>query len=130
MSEKMQLGSDIGKYILGLMDMEPEYQEYFITFVDCCDKLQEKKTMSEQEQYTLSRKLIRTLAWFEFRLPLYWCSMVRHVMQHIVPKSVVFGQAWACINTHTHTHTHTRTHTYTYTHTHTHTHTHRQYDDR
>ena len=95
LAEVLQVGGDIGKYLIGLMDITEEYKIKFVALLDCFDRMQTKTPMSDDESTECQEKLVRTMAWLEKSLPLYWCTTVRLLLLHIIPRMGTFGLLWA-----------------------------------
>ena len=95
LDEALQVGGCIGKYMIGQLEMDDSYKSAFVDLLDCFDKIQAKLPMSDQEKSECQNKLVRTLAWLEIKLPVYWCTIVRHLLLHIIPKMDTFGSMWA-----------------------------------
>lgn len=93
--EALQIGGDIGKYMIKQLDLDTSYTSAFVDLLDCFDKKQAKLPMSDEEKGACQKKLVRTLAWLEIKLPIYWCTIVRHLLLEIIPKMDVFGAMWA-----------------------------------
>ena len=85
----------MGKYIIGKLDLDESYKSVFVDLLDCFDQMQAKLPMSDDEKTKCQEKLTRTLAWLEIKLPMYWCTIVRHLLLHIIPKMETFGNFWA-----------------------------------
>ena len=85
----------MGKYMIGKLDLDESYKSAFVDLLDCFDQMQAKLPMSDDEKKKCQEKLTRTLAWLEIKLPIYWCTIVRHLLLHIIPKMETFGNIWA-----------------------------------
>lgn len=77
------------------LDLDTSYKSAFVDLLDCFDQMQAKLPMSDEEKEACQKKLVRTLAWLEIKLPIYWCTVVRHLLLEIIPKMDTFGAIWA-----------------------------------
>jgi hypothetical protein len=90
------VGGDVGKYILGLLDLRDDYKKAVIDLFDCFDEMLSKNRMTDEAlAEATQKKLVRTLAWLEMKLPILWSTAVRHILLHINPKMEVWGVFWA-----------------------------------
>ena len=101
LDEALQVGGDIGKYLIGLLDIDENYKEKLIDLLDCFDQIQAKLPMDDDTKDRCQRKLVRTLAWLEIKLPLYWCTIVRCTLSrkwvHLVICGLQECSLWSAI---------------------------------
>ena len=81
-AEALLLAGPVGVYLLQLTDVETEHKALFIDLCFCLERLQWKEhTMATVA--ALRTDLIEVLAKLEILLPIYWCTIVRHVLLHL-----------------------------------------------
>jgi hypothetical protein len=82
-SELIMFAGPLGLYVLQFCDMKPDVRDMFAELIRCLELLQAKVCTNAQLD-RLQRRLVLVLAQCETKLPLYWCTMVRHTLLHLV----------------------------------------------
>ena len=77
--QAMQVGGDVGKYVIGLTDIDPDLKIHLIELLDCLDVFVGKITPKEKRA-DLQIRFVRVLTVLELRFPLYWCTATRHIL--------------------------------------------------
>jgi hypothetical protein len=79
----MQLGGPLGRYLLLFFDISPDFKNLFGRLMTCLEGMQrfEHTTVSLD---TLQTELVNVLGECESKLPLFWCTGVKHYLLHVV----------------------------------------------
>lgn len=80
--QAMQVGGDVGKYVIGLTDIDPDLKVHLIELLDCLDVFVAKITPKEKRA-DLQIRFVRVLTVLELRFPLYWCTATRHILVRV-----------------------------------------------
>lgn len=95
LAEAIALCGPIGCYVVDKLDLDPDYRKIFVDTLRAASPLLLKVQPDMTRQQEAQRSLERALAELEIKLPLFWCSVTRHWLLHIIPKCRLFGSVWA-----------------------------------
>ena len=81
-SELLSLAGPLGLYLLGFTDITEEVRSVFADLLCCLEDLQ-AKSQPKASLKQLQTALVATLAEAEVHLPVYWNTIVKHVLIHL-----------------------------------------------
>lgn len=80
----------LNRYLVGLTDVDNEYKSLFVKLLTECGKyIRHVKTTPESQ--LVHEELITVLAKLEIKLPIYWCTITRHILIHMHRFVRIFG---------------------------------------
>jgi hypothetical protein len=90
LSEVLAFCGDRGRYLIGLTDIHPTCKSLFVRLLTCAGKfIRHVKTAAEAAVAHL--ELAKILTECEIKLPIYWCTITRHILLHMKYFVAMFG---------------------------------------
>lgn len=90
LSEVLAFCGDRGRYLIGLTDISDQCKSIFIRLLACAGRfIRHVKTAAEATVAHL--ELAKILTECEIKLPIYWCTITRHILLHMKYFVAMFG---------------------------------------
>jgi len=94
LAELLAFCGDRGKYLVGLTDVDPVLKALFIQLLDLMGKFI-RVTRTKKQNAVVHKELVEVLAALEAVLPMYWCTITKHILLHMSELMGRFGSFWA-----------------------------------
>ena len=78
MAEKIKLAGPRGRWLFSIMDMNSEYKIKYIAALDVLYRMKQRPSLIPAARKAVLEDLVETFAWFELKLPLFWCTITKH----------------------------------------------------
>jgi hypothetical protein len=95
MAEYLALGGTRGRWLIANMKIPgKDYREKFMDVLEivACMK---QKCHTDEEKIALPTKLIQTFAWLEWKLPIFWQTITKHLFWESLPQIFFIASFWA-----------------------------------
>jgi hypothetical protein len=96
LSEVLAFCGDRGRYLIGLTDIRPDFKTLFVRLLTCAGQfIRHVKTAAQAAVAHV--QMVDILTELEIKLPLYWCTITRHILLHMQYFVETFG-SFRCWN--------------------------------